>query len=67
MTIPAGSRGGQRLRLKGRGIPVPGEAAGDQILVLQVAVPPADTPEKKALYEEMARTMRFDPRIGLGG
>jgi curved DNA-binding protein len=67
MTVPAGSRGGQRLRLKGRGIPVPGEAAGDQILLLQVAVPPADTPEKKALYEEMARTMRFDPRSGLGG
>mgnify|MGYP006284242351 FL=1 len=67
VTVPAGSRGGQRLRLKGRGIPVPGESAGDQILVLQVAVPPADTPEKKALYEEMARTMRFDPRSGLGG
>jgi curved DNA-binding protein len=36
-------------------------------MVLQVVVPPADTPEKKALYEEMARTMRFDPRTGLGG
>jgi curved DNA-binding protein len=67
LALPAGARSGQKLRLKGRGIPVPGEAAGDQFVVLQIVAPPADTPAKKALYEQMAREMAFDPRARLGG
>ena len=37
LNIPAGARSGQKLRLKGRGLPVPKETAGDQFVVLQIA------------------------------
>ncbi len=67
LNIPAGARSGQRLRLRGRGIPVPGGAPGDQLVVLQIVVPAADTPAKKALYERMAQEMPFDPRAHLAG
>jgi curved DNA-binding protein len=66
LNIPAGARSGQKLRLKGRGLPVPGEAAGDQIAVLQIVTPPADTEARKAAYEKMAAAMPFDPRTHLG-
>jgi len=67
LAIPAGARSGQKLRLKGRGLPVPGDAPGDQFVVLQIVTPPADSAAKKALYETMAREMPFNPRRHLGG
>ena len=67
LNIPAGARTGQKLRLKGRGLPVAGEAAGDQIVVLQIMTPPADSAEKRALYEKMARELPFNPRLQMGG
>lgn len=66
LAIPEGAASGQKLRLKGRGIPVPGEPAGDLFVVLQITTPPADSPERRALYESMAREMPFDPRRHLG-
>lgn len=60
MKIPAGARSGQKLRLKGRGLP--GQPPGDQYAVLQIVTPPADSAKAKKLYEEMARSMPFNPR-----
>ncbi len=65
MSIPEGSRSGQKLRLRGRGLP--GKPAGNQFVVLQIMTPPADTEAKRKFYEEMARKMPFDPRARLGG
>jgi len=48
------------MRLKGRGLP--GKQAGDQIVVLQIMTPPADTPEAKQLYQQMAEELNFNPR-----
>lgn len=62
LKIPAGSQSGSRLRLKGRGLP--GEPAGDQYVTLKVVLPKATGPEQRALYEQMAETMAFDPRAG---
>lgn len=67
LNIAAGARSGQKLRLKGRGLPVSGELPGDQFVVLQIITPPADSDKMKALYEKMAREMPFDPRVHLGG
>ena len=67
LNITAGARSGQKLRLKGRGLPVAGEAPGDQYAVLQIMTPPADTDARRALYEKMARDMPFNPRAHLGG
>ena len=60
MHIPPGSQSGQRLRLRGRGLP--GQPPGDQYVQLKVVLPPADTPQAKALYEEMRSKLNFDPR-----
>jgi len=63
VTVPPESQGGRRLRLKGRGIPGTAAApAGDLYLLLEIALPPANTPQAKALYEQMARELHFDAR-----
>ncbi|MEO8123496.1 MAG: DnaJ C-terminal domain-containing protein [Burkholderiales bacterium] len=66
MSVPPGSQGGRKLRLKGRGIP--GSTPGDLYVVLDVVLPPATSEKAKALYEQMARDLAFDPRAsGEGG
>lgn len=65
MKIPPGSTAGRKMRLKGRGLP--GATPGDFYVVLQIAVPPADTAAAKALYAKMAVDMKaFNPRDKLG-
>ena len=63
LNIPAGSKQGRKLRLKGRGIPT--NSPGDLYVVLQIALPPADSKKSKDLYESMARDFEFDPRAYL--
>ncbi|MBK8637904.1 MAG: DnaJ domain-containing protein [Chromatiaceae bacterium] len=65
LKIPAGSQTGKRMRLKGRGLP--GDPPGDQLVILEMVTPPADTAETKAFYQRMADTLAFDPRARLGG
>jgi len=60
LRIPAGAKAGQRMRLKGRGLP--GTPPGDQFVELKIVLPPADTPQAKALYEQMKTELDFDPR-----
>ena len=63
MTIPKGARTGQRLRLKGRGLP--GKPPGDQLVELEIVTGPADSPKARELYEQMRRELHFDPRTEL--
>ena len=60
LNIPAGARSGQKMRLKGRGLP--GKTAGDQFVVLQIMTPPATSAEAKKLYKQMAEKLPFNPR-----
>jgi curved DNA-binding protein len=60
LRIPPNAKAGQKMRLKGRGLP--GPTAGDQYVVLKIVLPPADTPRAKELYEQMQRELPFDPR-----
>lgn len=60
MKIAPGSQSGQKLRLKGRGMP--GKEAGDQYVLLQVMAPPAKTDTQRALYEKMSQEMPYNPR-----
>ena len=64
MRIPPNSQSGQKLRLRGRGLP--GQTPGDQYIQLKVVVPPANTPEAKAVFEEMREKLKFNPRSDLG-
>ncbi len=63
MRSPPGTQSGQRMRLKGRGLP--GNPPGSQIVALKVVLPPATTPEARAVYETLRRELPFDPRAGL--
>lgn len=62
--IPPGARNGQRLRLKGRGLP--GHPSGDLYIQLVIETPAATTEREKQAYREMAETFTFDPRAKLG-
>jgi curved DNA-binding protein len=63
MTIPAGTQSGQRLRLRGKGLPKPGgRGAGDLYAVLKIVVPSHLSAKERALLEELAHTSTFAPR-----
>ena len=64
LKIPAGSSNGRKLRLKGRGIPA--RAPGDLYVVLQVALPAADSEAERAAYRAFEQAMAFNPRAHLG-
>jgi curved DNA-binding protein len=64
LKIPAGSGNGRKLRLKGRGIPA--RAAGDLYVVLQVALPAADSEADRAAYRAFEQALAFNPRAHLG-
>ncbi len=59
MSIAAGTQTGTKLRIKGRGL---GREPGNQYVNIQIHTPPAESDEQKALYEQMAQLMPFDPR-----
>jgi curved DNA-binding protein len=63
MKLPAGARAGQKLRLRGRGLP--GSPPGDQFVVLRIVLPP-DSPRVRQLFEQMKREVPVDPRAGGG-
>jgi curved DNA-binding protein len=60
LTIPANATAGQKLRLKGRGMP--GEPAGDQLVMLTIVAPKATTDEQKEIYKKMSSLWSFNPR-----
>ncbi len=64
LKIPPQSRGGTKLRLKGRGLP--GNPAGVLSVVLQIALPPAETDAAVNAYRKMAEDLPFDPRAEMG-
>jgi curved DNA-binding protein len=63
LKVPPNSQAGKKLRLKGRGIPAP--QPGDLYVVLQIALPPADTDGRRRAYERMKDDFEFNPRAGL--
>ena len=64
VTVPRGARSGLKLRLKERGLP--GQAPGHLYLLLEIALPPADTEAARKAYEQLAQAAPYDPRHHLG-
>ena len=58
--LPEGVQRNRSLRVRGKGLP--GHPPGDLILELQIVLPPANTPEARAVYENMAKSLAFEPR-----
>ena len=64
MKIPPGASAGQRMRLRGRGLP--GTPPGDQYVTLKIVVPAA-TETTRPLYEQLRSASAFEPRADLEG
>lgn len=60
LKIPPDSRAGSKLRLKGRGLPA--QPPGDFFVVLQIALPPANTEKSRTAYKKMQQELDFNPR-----
>ncbi|KAA5543783.1 J domain-containing protein [Roseiconus nitratireducens] len=65
LTIPAGSSGGKKLRLKGQGVPSKSGPAGDLIVQLQIEVPKAIDEASRELLKEFAEKNPQTLRTGL--
>lgn len=61
LKLAAASQSGQKLRLRGRGMPGKPNA-GDQYAILQIMAPTPHNDEQRTLYQKMAETMPFNPR-----
>ncbi len=64
LKVPADSRAGRKLRLKGRGLP--GSRPGDLIVELEIAMPEKLGPDARELLERMRDTVKFNPRAAMG-
>ena len=64
VTVPPNARSGLKLRLKERGLP--GKPPGHLYLLLDIALPPADTEAARKAYEQLAQAAPFNPRRHLG-
>jgi DnaJ-class molecular chaperone len=67
LTIPAGTQGGRRLRLRGRGLRRRDGGRGDQYVRLTIVIPPTLTAGECALFEKLAAESRFNPRQQMKG
>ncbi|HKY64448.1 MAG TPA: DnaJ C-terminal domain-containing protein [bacterium] len=63
MKIPAGTQGGQKFRLKGKGVVHRhDEGHGDQYVVVQLQLPPELDKESRNLIEEFTKRNSYNPR-----
>jgi len=60
LKIKAGVQSGQKMRLKGKGMP--GHEKGDQLVEILIQTPPADNEKAEKFYSEMQKQFDFNPR-----
>jgi DnaJ-class molecular chaperone len=66
LTIPPGSSSGQKLRVRGQGIPASGDkSAGDLFVVLKIATPKGSDDESRRLIREFEERNPLRPRDGI--
>lgn len=65
MTIPAGVRSGQSLRLRGKGWSQPKGGRSDQIVKLQIVSPKDISEIERECYEKIRANSSFEPRADL--
>ncbi len=67
LSVKPGARGGQKLRIVGKGLPKRKDGAGNLYCVLQIVNPTALTERERELYQELAAASHFNPRSNLQG
>jgi DnaJ-class molecular chaperone len=66
LTVPPGTQGGTRLRMRGKGVPSPrGGPAGDLLVRVQIRVPREVDDEAKAALDALGRFDDPELRKGL--
>jgi curved DNA-binding protein len=60
--IPPGTQNGQRLRVRGRGLPQRGGARGDLLVRTRIEVPKDIGDRERTLWEQLGRESHFNPR-----
>jgi curved DNA-binding protein len=60
--IPPGTQSGQKLRVRGRGLPQRSGGNGDLIVETQVEVPSEVSDSERKLWEQLGRESNFKPR-----
>ena len=60
--IPPGTQNGQRLRIRGRGLPIKGGSRGDLFVKVTVRVPAQVNERERVVWEQLSRESNFDPR-----
>lgn len=60
--IPAGTQAGQKLRVRGRGLPDRNGAPGDLIVITRIAVPERVSEGERKLWARLAAESEFKPR-----
>ena len=68
LTVPAGTRSGRKLRLRGRGLTNANKGAdgvkgrGDLYALIRIDIPATLTDRERELYQELAKLSHFNPR-----
>jgi molecular chaperone DnaJ len=58
LKIPAGTQSGKVFRLRGKGVPrLRRNGRGDQLVIVQVAIPTGLTDEQRQLFQELSKTL----------
>jgi DnaJ-class molecular chaperone with C-terminal Zn finger domain len=62
LTIPAGVQPGQKLRLRGKGMPAVKDRHGDLYAIIKIVVPKHLSQRERELFEELSQVSTFSPR-----
>ena len=62
LKVPAGTQAGQKLRLRGQGLPAREGGRGDLFAVAQIEMPAHTSEKERKLWEELAKASSFNPR-----
>jgi len=60
--VPAGFQQGQKLRVRGKGLPAGGTKRGDLYVEASIQVPPHLSKEDELLWKQLATQASFNPR-----
>jgi len=61
--IPPGTQSGQKLRVRGRGLPQRSGGSGDLLIVTSIEVPNQVSESERKLWEKLATESQFNPRV----
>jgi curved DNA-binding protein len=61
LNVPPNSQSGQKLRIKGKGLPIK-KGSGDLYVIFKIVIPQHTNEESQALWQSLSDTSTFDPR-----